>query len=245
MLGLVLLLPPAARAAEACAPWPGEPAPLPGAKSPDPLLAGWARARARELGALAKSLESVRPLDARRLWGHVLCLAPGDSAAQEGLVRTTPVRVVRPAVVSGLRPAADVAPAAAPLAEQVEAPIVVSTPVPRPAGGAPDLAALDADLRYAERLLRAARFEDGLRAAERVTQAASAAGEGTAARTRLARASVLRATAELALGRDAAAQQSLGRALEAEPTLSLDPATTSPKVLRALEAARAARGGGP
>jgi len=238
ILGLALALAGAAGAEEACAPWPGEPAPLPNAHSADRLLAGWARARARELGGLAADLESVRPIDARRLWRHALCLDPGSAAVHGGLGRTTPVRVVRPSVVAGVRPLGETAAAPGPLAEQVEAPILVPTPAP---SGGSDLAAIDADLRYTQRLLQAARFEEGLRAAERAAGSAQAAGEGAAARERQARAAVLRATAEIALGREAAAQESLGRALAAQPELSLDPAATSPKVLRALEAARAAR----
>jgi len=50
---------------------------------------------------------------------------------------------------------------------------------------------------------------------------------------------VLAATALLALGRAEAAETALRRALAVEPALALDPAATSPKVLRAFDAARA------
>ncbi len=238
LLGLALALAGAAAAEEPCSPWPGEPSPLPNAHDTDRLLAGWARARARELGGVAQELEAVRPIDARRLWVHALCLDPGSATVHEGLARSTPIRVVRPSVVMASHPAADAAPRAGSLADQVEAPIVL----PRSgAGEGGDLGEIDSSLRYAQRLLQAARFEDGLRTAERAEQSARAAGAGAAVRERRARAAVLCATAEIALGRDAAAQASLERALEARPELSLDPATTSPKVVRALEAARAAR----
>ena len=44
-----------------------------------------------------------------------------------------------------------------------------------------------------------------------------------------------------AVGRSEAADASLKRALKADPQLSLDPATTAPKVMRALDAARGGR----
>jgi hypothetical protein len=240
---LALALAPAGTAAadEPCTSWPGEPSPLPNAHDSDRLLSGWARVRARELGELAKELEAVRPIDARRLWNHALCLDPGSAVVHEGLARTTPIRVVHPAVVTGPPPPADAEPPTGSLAEQVEAPIRVPRSVARTG---PDLAEIDSNLRYAQRLLQAARFEDGLRAAKRAEQGAQAAGEGAAARERQARAAVLCATAEIALGREDDAQQSLGRALDAQPGLSLDPATTSPKIVRALESARAAREAG-
>ena len=56
--------------------------------------------------------------------------------------------------------------------------------------------------------------------------------------TRRARLEVMAATAEIALGRRASAQQSMLRALQAEPALSLDERETSPKVLELLREAR-------
>ena len=70
-----------------------------------------------------------------------------------------------------------------------------------------------------------------------------AAGSEQGARERRARADVVAATAQVALGRDDEARRSFERALAADPALRLDPATTSPKVRRAFDAARAAKGG--
>jgi hypothetical protein len=60
-----------------------------------------------------------------------------------------------------------------------------------------------------------------------------------------ARLEVLAAVAQVAHGDDEAARQSFGRALEAQPGLELDPGRTSPKVMRALEGARAAAEASP
>jgi hypothetical protein len=48
----------------------------------------------------------------------------------------------------------------------------------------------------------------------------------------------------VALGKDADARASFARALQSDPNLHLDPASTSPKVVRAFDAARAAASGG-
>jgi len=62
---------------------------------------------------------------------------------------------------------------------------------------------------------------------------------------RWARLEMLQATAELALARDADARASMVRALAADPALALDPATTSPKVLRVFESIRGKTAGAP
>ena len=74
------------------------------------------------------------------------------------------------------------------------------------------------------------------------TRPARPAGDERALRARL---EVLAAIAQVALGDDAAARRSFGRALEAQPGLELDPGRTSPKVMRALEGARAAAEASP
>ena len=77
-----------------------------------------------------------------------------------------------------------------------------------------------------------ARFEEALEAAAeaRGTLADLEAGGDTAAQR--VRLEVLAATAEIALGDDASARESFTRAMRADPGLSLDARTTSPKVDR-------------
>ena len=105
---------------------------------------------------------------------------------------------------------------------------------------APDArrAALDAQLRTADELLRAARFDEALARDRARTTGAGRARDASADRRRCQRAArrleVIAATACIALGRDEAAQQSFERALRADADLELDPARTSPKVVRSL-----------
>jgi hypothetical protein len=90
--------------------------------------------------------------------------------------------------------------------------------------------------------LRGARFERVLALAERVREGLDALGAGGDLRSLRVRLELLAATARLALGQEDAARACLVRALAVDPRLELDPATTPPKVLRAFDAARAARG---
>jgi hypothetical protein len=82
--------------------------------------------------------------------------------------------------------------------------------------------------------VRAARFDAALASAER------ARSHGALSPRTRAALEVWAATAALALGREDEARASLARALDAEPGLRLDSAT-SPKVRRALDAVRAER----
>lgn len=65
---------------------------------------------------------------------------------------------------------------------------------------------------------------------------------GAELRQRRVRLELLSATAQLALGDERAARESLIRAIESQPDLVLDPEKTPPKVMRALELARRAAG---
>lgn len=239
LAGLVGLASPAGAAGDACAPWPGEPDPLPRVSSPDELLARWASLRAEELGNTARALEPQAPLRAHRLWRRVLCLDPGSDAAAAGLERTPAVAVHRPPIVTGAADASerDAWALSRPLAVRVP-----RTPAPRqPARtAAPKSADFDAALDSLARQVRRAQFEAALESAARGRAAAKTAGASVAPK-RAAQLEVLAATAALALGRNDDAEQSLGRALDADPQLRLDPATTSPKVRRALDRARKAR----
>jgi len=89
-----------------------------------------------------------------------------------------------------------------------------------------------------EAQVRSAQFERAVAAAPALRSRLARAPEGGTRTSLIAQAEVLVATAELALGRSDAAGASLKRALAADPQLALDPATTAPKVLRALDAVR-------
>ena len=89
----------------------------------------------------------------------------------------------------------------------------------------------------AEEALHEARFEQALQKAEAGLALLDAGGyvdEGTAR----AQFEVLAATAHVALGRNDLAAAALERALAAAPALELDPAVTSPKLLRLYDAVR-------
>jgi hypothetical protein len=222
----------------ACEAWPDEPKPLPTLSDADALRARWARLRLREISELARGLAAEDPLRARALWDHALCIAPGDPEAVQGASR-------KPAAVTVHRPAVVRSPEGRPAEEawsSLEAPIeLVARPAPRPSRADRDAnAQVDKLLDETAAHVREARFEAALQSAEQARS--SAAGlRGRARSTRSARLELYAATAELALGRDDEARASLSRALDADPALRLDAATTSPKVRRALEDVRAER----
>ncbi len=118
------------------------------------------------------------------------------------------------------------------------APIATPPPVSAPPTETQELAAADGLLDQAETLLREARFEEALDRAARA-RAALPRADGAALRARRARAEVVTGTAEVALGREGDARESFQRAVRTDPSLKLDPAQTSPKVLRAFDAAKA------
>src|SRR5262245_24620026 len=104
-LAALTALPAAARAQ--CSAWPGEPDPLPQVGAADEFAAGWARFRREELRGLALLLEGSDGVEARRLWLHAACLAPGDSEIAAALARTARPAVHRLAASPGA-PAAGV-----------------------------------------------------------------------------------------------------------------------------------------
>ena len=105
--------------------------------------------------------------------------------------------------------------------------------------GAVDFATPDARLRDLEGLLEEGHFRTVIAVAKSTRQALAALGEAPGTGARRARLEVLVATAEVALGRNASARASFRRALDATPGLALDESTTSPKVLKVLDSARA------
>jgi hypothetical protein len=230
--------------ADECAPWPGEPDPLPTLDDPDPLRARWAQLRVVELTERADIREEASPIEAYLFWRRVLCLQPGSFEARLGASRTRPIRIHRPAVV--LRDAGG---------EQVLRPdddpwIALSAPIPvARTAAAPDaadraaarqrlLAAIDAQLDDGEHRLRQARFGAALEAAAEVRRRLDRMRAGEDLRQPWVRLEVLSATAQLALGDERAARESLARAIAWQPDLVLDPMKTPPKVIRALETVR-------
>jgi len=232
--------------ADECAPWPGEPDPLPTLDDPDPLRARWAALRAFELSERAKSREEAATIEAYLLWRRVLCLRPGSLEARLGTARSRPIRVYRPAVVlHDTGPEPELVPADDPwiiLGQPIAVARAEAVPAPadRAAARRRILAAVDAELLDGELRLWQARFEAALEAAVRARQRLDRMRSGADLRQPRVRLELLSATAQLALGDEQAAHESLMRAIESQPDLVLDPAKTSPKVIRALEAARIA-----
>jgi hypothetical protein len=256
LLLLAALVAPLAAAApgetDRCAPWPGEPTPLPRVDASDPGRARWAELRVAELVQRAQLAEPTASVESHRLWRRVLCLDPENELARRGLARTRPVRVYRPEV--GWVEGTLLASSPADPWGSLSAPVRMGRPRPRVVQEEPApsderqrraLARVTELLQESEESLKTAHFEEALGrtvAARRELDAAGTSGDERALRARL---ELLAATAQVALGDDAAARQSFGRALEAQPGLELDPERTSPKVLRALEGARAAAETGP
>lgn len=221
--------------AESCRPWAGEPAPLPRVNDPEPVRARWAELRAAELAREAGLAEGTASVESHRLWRRVLCLDPEREGARLGLERTRVVRLHRPEVGWG-------APArVAGVDAWAALDLAVRVPHPRPAPPAPEAAALASAgelLDAADESLHGARFEEALGRALAARSALEDAGDGASVRVLRVRIEVSAATAQLALGDESGARESLARALVLEPDLALDPGVTSPKVLGALEAAR-------
>ena len=83
----------------------------------------------------------------------------------------------------------------------------------------------------AEHAFEEARFEEALVWTDRAQQALPASSANAADQRRLAQAHLVRGMTEVALGRDAEARASFGRALAADNNIEFDPASVSPKVL--------------
>jgi hypothetical protein len=190
-----------------------------------------------------RSLRIYRPL---LEWGDPRQARAAPSDPWDGLA--APVQVARapaPRTAAAARPVQGAPPQRAALAP-ARKPAAPPAPAPPEPARAPSAAHERARSLVAqgEESLRGARFEEALARAEAARAALAPEPNSSAAGALRARAEVLAATAQIALGDEAAARASFTRALAADPALALDPAHTSPKVLRALEAARAGRGGG-
>jgi hypothetical protein len=220
-----------------CDAWPGEPHPLPALNDPDPVRAEWASLRVKELAQWARRAENDDPLRARQMWRRLLCLDPANDEAVAGVMRAKAVSVHRPALVDGA-----IAPAHAKDAwESLDAPISLATDVAsatREEHTRSEFRELRSAVGALEQQVRSAQFEQAIAGAPALRTRLAHAPAGGTRTSLIAQAEVLVATAELALGRADAADVSLKRALAADPALALDPSTTAPKVLRALDAAR-------
>jgi hypothetical protein len=221
----------AARAAS-CDAWPGEPAPLPTLDDPDSLRAEWANLRSLELAQVAQRFEAQDPLRAQQLWRRLLCMDPANDQALAGVLRSQAIRVHRPPLLNA---PFDEARVRDPW-EMLDAAIGVG-------GGSAQQRAILAKLRELrsqvgalEEQVRSARFEEALVDVPGLRKQLAVAPAGSTRTNLIVQTEVLAATAELALGRATGAEASLERALDADPDLVLDPATTPRKVLRAFDA---------
>ena len=241
-LALIAWLAAAPALARPCEPWPGEPDPLPGVRDPDPVRAQWAELRALELVRAAHAYDRRDPAETQRLLRRALCFDSAYEAAHRGLARLSLVRVHRPEVMRGTAVGGEGAEAWATLDRAIVLPAAARARIER----SPDaVARARADTRLVDLAtqVRGARFAEALDTAAQARRDVQRlpAAERPARTVRL---EVLTATAQLALGHEADARASFERALEADSDLSLDPAQTPPKVLRALESARIARESG-
>lgn len=225
-----------------CAPWAGEIEPLPTVSDPDPLLAAWAQLRADQLAEVALLLELRSRVLAHRVWRHASCLDPERLGFVRALDRTAPVRWFRPEILGvdeievsgGGELPEPVSERSWELGEPIRV-VLARTPSPE---SPPPLLDVTEQIAAAEKALRDARFELALEWAERGRRLLASQGPAREPPEKRVQLEVLAATAEIALGREEAARESLGRALRAQAGLSLDPAVHSPKVVRLLESVR-------
>ena len=101
-----------------------------------------------------------------------------------------------------------------------------------------NLARVDQELAEIDALLATAYFHTALVIVEPTRELLAGFGEHPRLGGRRARLEMMAATAEVALGRRDRAQQSMIRALRADPTLILDEREASPKLLGLLREAR-------
>jgi hypothetical protein len=259
ILGVLLLsgtLVVAARAEVGlCVPWASEIDPLPRVSDPDPLRTAWAELRADRLAEAAWKLEPRSRALAHRVWRHASCLDPERLDFVHAITRTAPVRWARPPILGvdelQLRKRDALPEPVSEWSWDLGEPIrVVVTRIPPPERSrevasersAPPSRDATEQIAAAEKALREARFELAL---ERVEGGRRFLGpEGAVAELpgQRAQLEVLAATAEIALGQEVAARESLERALRAQPELRLDPALHSPKLVDLFEEVRGGDG---
>lgn len=228
-----------------CIAWPGEISPLPNVDHEDPLRSEWASRRAEELAVLARTVERSNQGEAYRIWQHVACLDPEHAAARKAMEMMSLVHVHQPqAVQVAAEPTSErfarIEDAFANLSQPIRVGprrvVEVAEIAPAPRDRTTE--EVDRKLGQASGLVREARFREALAFAKEVQAQLQPKQSEAGMSARLARAAVLAATAEVALGRKAEARASFERALELQPGLELDAATTSPKVIRVFRSAK-------
>ena len=215
-----------------CTAWPGEISPLPTVSDPDPFAARWASLRSAELARLAAAVEAEDPAEAYRIWIHLECMDPESNASARA-------EALQPGFVIAQRPQPRV-PDEPQRTVARERPPVAAPPPP-----AIDFGPFDERIAGAEDSLLRARFRDVLQTTDELRSQLEGWPPGSGVRERRARLEVLGASALIALGLPGRAAESFARALEADPGLTLDPATTPPKVRSLLEEVRERRGSQP
>ena len=157
--------------------------------------------------------------------------------------RSQPLRVHRPEIQLGPGPGHEQADTD--LWKALDAPLRFAARAPKP----PDDAVLEDALWRIERWLAAAeaqvaaaRFEEALETAAKARAGLEALPPGRELAPRRLRLELVEATAEAARGRDDEARACFARVLALEPDFALDARSTSPKLMRLLDAARAGAG---
>ena len=90
--------------------------------------------------------------------------------------------------------------------------------------------------------MSAARFDEALETSAKARAALDGMPPDQEVSRSRVRVELIDATAEAARGRDAAARACFARVLALDPSFALDAGTTSPKLMRLLDAARAETG---
>jgi tetratricopeptide (TPR) repeat protein len=241
-IACALVLAGAGAARGDCRAWPGEPEPLPQVGTGDELLARWIDLRREELRGLALLIEPSDPLEARRLWLHAACLAPGDSEIAAALARTARPVVHRIEVAQGRPPALERRTSLRAALDVLDGAAWITPDGPTDADVADfDFAGVDAQLGSAALQLEQARFESAAGLADLARARLARLPAAPAVRERRVRLELVAATAHLALGELQEAGDCLQRALQARPDLTLDPAVSPPKLQRLFNEIRERR----
>jgi hypothetical protein len=227
-----------------CRSWPGEPEPLPQAGTSDELLARWIALRREELRGLALLIEASDPLEARRVWLHAACLAPGDSEIAAALARTARPIVHRIDVERGLPPVSARRASLEQAFDVLDGSVWIAPDEPDNSALAGfDFAEIDAQIAGAGVDLEQARFGSAAEAADLARAKLARLPAAPAVRERRARIELVAATASLARGDAQEAEDCLERALQARPDLTLDPGASPPKLQRLFNEIRERRAG--
>jgi hypothetical protein len=163
------------------------------------------------------------------IWLHSACLDPRRREFVDAARGSQPIRVHRPPILTvthtgGITPT-----------RILDAPLRVHRAVLEAALEDPIPATARSSIREAERAIREARFGSALEWAARARSELEGLPE---AAPTLAQLEVLAATAALGLGEENEAKRSLAAALVADPDLSLDPVSVSPKIVALLQELR-------